>query len=445
MAVDVFAIGGYEEVGMNMTAVKIDEKVFILDMGIALDKMILLQESGLPINKKNLLQSGAIPDDSILDEFKGKVEAIILSHAHLDHIGAVGYLAARYNAPVIGTPFTIELLKSNIKDDKLNFNNFVVMNAGEELEFGDVTLEFIHSTHSVPQTVFPVLHTKYGAVFYGIDYKLDNKQKLSPPTDYKRIRKIGNKGFHALIVEAIRSGEKGKTPSESVALEMLKDTLRDNMASKNAIVIACFSSHIERLNTIVEASKGMRRKVVFLGRSIGKYTDVAKKINFKKFPNVEIAGHQRAVRAILKKIARDKSKYIIVCTGGQGEPNAILSRIARKEYTFTIDPGDKIMFSCITIPTPVNIQNRKRLEDVLTTQGARIFRDVHVSGHSAREDHREFLHMVKPEHIIPCHGDIEKLAAFGTLAEEINKELGQDKYIIGKNVHLLRNGRRISI
>ena len=165
MAVDVFAIGGYEEVGMNMTAVKIDEKVFILDMGIALDKMILLQESGLPINKKNLLQSGAIPDDSILDEFKGKVEAIILSHAHLDHIGAVGYLAARYNAPVIGTPFTIELLKSNIKDDKLNFNNFVVMNAGEELEFGDVTLEFIHSTHSVPQTVFPVLHTKYGAVY----------------------------------------------------------------------------------------------------------------------------------------------------------------------------------------------------------------------------------------------------------------------------------------
>ena len=180
MAIEIYSIGGYDEVGKNMTCVKVGNRAVILDMGIALDKLLLWGESMDMIDAPELLDMGVLPDDSILDPIRDNVIAIVASHAHLDHIGAIGQLAAKYKCPIVGTPFTLELLKKNLSEAKgKKPQEFLTLNAGEVLEVEDFAIEFIHITHSTPQTTFTALHTPEGVVFYANDYKFDNYQKLS--------------------------------------------------------------------------------------------------------------------------------------------------------------------------------------------------------------------------------------------------------------------------
>jgi len=445
MTIEVQAVGGYEEVGKNMTAVKVNDQIVILDMGIALDKLLLWEEAGFTMNESELLPLGVVPDDSYLRKQKDKVCAIVASHAHLDHIGAIGKLAAKYNAPVVGTPFTIGLLKKNLADEKSKVKNMMVMNAGEVLEIGDIAIEFVHMTHSVPQTTFSVIHTPEGIVMYANDYKFDNYQKLSKPPNYNRLKKLGQEGIKAMIVESVRVAEPRKTPSEAVAKELLKDTLTETINEDNGIIITSFSSHIERMNSILEVSKKLGREIAFIGRSIAKYAQVSEDTNVRSFKDVDIYGKPKGRKKILEAAAKNKKDYLFVVTGGQGEPNAVLSRIANGEYAYKIEPGDEVIFSCMTIPNPSNIANRDKLEAKLKFQGARIFRDVHASGHAAKEDHRDLLKMLQPEHVIPCHGDLHKLTAYAQLTSEVNQEYDGDKYLLGETVHLLRDGQKLTL
>jgi len=445
MTIEIFAVGGYEEVGKNMTAVKVDDQVIIMDMGIALDKLLLWGESTKALEEPELMKMGVLPDDTILDKYRENVSAIIASHAHLDHIGAIGKLAKKYNAPIVGTPFTLGILKENLKEEKEKPSKFVEMNYGEVLELGDLAIEFVHVTHSTPQTTFTALHTSEGIVFYANDYKFDNFQKLEKPPDYKRIEKLGKEGIKAVVVESVRVDDPAKTPSEAVAKEMLKDTLTETLNDDNGILVTCFSSHIERLNTILEVANTLGRNIIFCGSSMAKYMKVAEKCGIRDFSDVEIHGRTKGRKRALNEAAENKKDYIFVVTGGQGEPNAVLSRIANGEYEYKIGPGDEVIFSCSTIPNPSNIANRDILERKLQFYGARIFRDVHVSGHAGKEDHRDLMTLLNPDHIIPCHGGLDKLSAYADLASELDKKNEEDKYLLGETVHLLRNGQRLQL
>ncbi len=446
MSIELFAIGGYEECGKNMTAVKVDDQVIIMDMGIALDKLMLWGEELKPVHADELTRLGVLPNDELLNKYRGQVSAIIASHAHLDHIGAIGKLAKKYNAPIVGTPFTLGIVKETLKEEQDKPTKFMEMNAGEVLELGDIAIEFLHVTHSTPQTTFTALHTSEGIVFYANDYKFDNYQALEAPPDYKRLQKIGKEGVRAVIVESVRVEEPTKTPSEVVAKEMLKDTLTQTLNDDAGILITCFSSHIERLNSILEVAKKLGRNICFCGSSLAKYTKVAEKCGIRNFSDeVEIYGRTKGRKRVLQEAAKHKKDYIFVVTGGQGEPNAVLSRIANGEYDYKIGAGDEVIFSCSTIPNPSNIANRDSLESKLQFYGARIFRDVHVSGHAGKEDHRDLINMLNPDHIIPCHGGLDKLSAYAKLASEIDKEHDSDKYLLGETVHLLRDGQRLEI
>ena len=445
MTIEIFSIGGYEEVGKNMSAVKVGDEIVILDMGIALDKLLLLQEAGLEPVEPNLTKWGVLPDDSVLDKMRSKVIAIVVTHAHLDHCAAVEHLATKYNVPVIGTPFTIEFLRNSMSGNIFKKINFVTMNAGEVVDIGKMSIEFIHITHSVPQTIHTAVHTQEGIVYYASDYKFDNSQKLSKHPDYKRIKKIGSDGVKAVIVESVRADEYHKTPGEIVARDMLKDTLTTTLNENNGILVTSFSSHIERLNSIQMAAKELDREVAFCGRSLAKYIKVAETVGVKKFPGLSIAGRQRAMKKIFETASKQKSKYLLVVTGGQGEPDSVLSRLADGSYKYKIDKEDQVVFSCNTIPTPVNVQNRHKLEEKIRRQGGRVFKDVHVSGHAAREDHRDLIKMLHPEHLIPCHGDIQKLAAYADLASEEYNENKGENYLLGESVHILRNGQKLIV
>ena len=438
--IQVFTIGGYSEVGKNMTAVKVDDEIIILDMGLYLPS-VLEYEEGDPhdLTTKDLIKIGAIPDDNILRDYRDNVKAIILGHCHLDHIGATQYLALHYNCPIIGTPYTLEVLKNIIEENSRIVPRLKQLNYNSSLQITDnIKIEFINITHSTLQTVLVVLHTKYGLIVYANDFKLDNHPTIGKKPNYERLEKL-SEDCKLLIMDSLYSNLETKTPSEKVAKEMLKDVMLGTQNKNNAMIITTFSSHIARLRSIVEFGKMLNRKIVFLGRSLYNYVKAAEKLDLANFNDVELIGFRNQVKKRLMQIEKEgRSNYLIVCTGNQGEPEAILTRIVKKELPFELLPNDIVIFSCRTIPTKMTIQNREFVEDRLKQKHVRIFTNIHQSGHAAREDHRDMINIIKPKNIIPVHGDRAITKGLETLAEELG-------YKLGKNVHLSEDGKIVEI
>ena len=293
--VEIRAIGGYDYIGKNMTAIKINEDVVILDMGLHLDSYIKYteqeEEDIIKISAADLLRVGAIPDDSVINEWRHKVKAIIPTHAHLDHVGALIFLAHKYDAPILCTPFTKEVIKAIASDEKIKIKNDIkTLNVNSIYHISDdLKIEFINMTHSTPQTVMVALHTKDGIILYANDFKFDNHPTIGKKPDYVKLKHIGDKGVLALICDSTGAKRDIKTPSELVAKEMLKDVMLGTGNKGKAVIVTTFASHLARLKSIVEFGKKMNRKIVFLGRSLAKYVKAGENIgiiNFSK--DVEI-------------------------------------------------------------------------------------------------------------------------------------------------------------
>ncbi|MFH2027668.1 MAG: RNase J family beta-CASP ribonuclease [Nanoarchaeota archaeon] len=442
--IEMCAVGGYDEIGKNMTALKIDNEVIILDMGIHLDPYIRLtdEEDIININLNELRKVGAVPNDKVIKNWRPMVKAIVPTHAHLDHIGAIIYLGNRYNAPVICTPFTAEVIKTIAGDEKIKLENEIhIMNVNSTYKISEnINVEFVNMTHSVPQTVMIAVHTKYGIVLYANDFKFDNHPLIGKKPNYERLEELGKEGIIALICDSTRAKKDMKTPSEIVAKEMLRDVMIGTESGGKAVLVTTFSSHLARLKSIIEFGKKMDRKIVFLGRSLAKYVQAGENvglINFSK--DVEIVKYGGKIKKRLLKIQKQgKEKYLLVVTGHQGEQKATLSKIARGEIPFIFDPEDHVIFSCTIIPSEVNIENRRILEDNLKGKHIRIFKDIHQSGHASREDLRDLINITKPKHIIPAHGEPDMKDALVDLAIEKG-------YVKGKTVHLINNGNFLNI
>lgn len=440
---EICTIGGFEEVGKNMTAVKIAEDVFLFDMGFFLPGVIELQEQPhVDYTIKGLRRVGGVPDDRVLDRlgWREKVKAIFLSHAHLDHVGGVPFLASRYpNVPIYGAPFTMKVLESLIADAHVNLNNQLIVvkeNSTHSIpNVKDVKVEFIHATHSTIDCVYIALHTLEGTFFYALDLKFDNHPTMGAPPNYSRLKEIGDNGVKALIIDSLYSGTEKKPGGEKIAEHLLEDAFsKITDYKKSAIFITTFSSHIERLNSIVKFAKKTGREIIFMGRSLSKYVDCAIKIGKCPFKDkIRIVKYRSQVNSTLKKVEANRGKYVIVCTGHQGEKGSILDRISRGQTPFKFAPRDNLIFSSSVIPTEVNILSRKKLDSKLRSLGVKIQSDVHVHGHGSREDLREMLELIRPKHIIPAHGSLEQ----ETPMISLSKEYG---YKFGKTSHLASNG-----
>ncbi len=443
MSLELIGVGGYDQVGKNMTVVKYNDEAVILDCGFHLPSLVDFDASGgdrRNLTTKGLQRIGAIPDDTILDSFRDNIKAIIPSHCHLDHVGAVPYIEKKYKAPIVATPYTIEVIKTLAKDDKIRINNKLIpqKTSSTYSVSKNIKVEFIRMTHSTLDTASLAVHTPEGVVLYTNDFKLDNQPTMGGKPDYKRLRKLGEQGnVKALIVDSLYSSKSGKTPSESVAREMLKDVMFGADNKGHAMFVTSFASHIARLRSMVEFGKKLNRKIVFLGRSLNKYVKSAEAIGLTDLSkDVEIMTYSRQVEKKLHQIEKKKDKYLVVCTGSQAEPNAILTRIGDGKLPFKFQHDDHVIFSCKTIPVAPNLENRARLEKSLSNNGVRIFKDVHVSGHGSREDIRDMIKMVKPEVVIPGHGD--KKAVTGHI-EDLANVLG---FKTGKHLRFLQNGEK---
>jgi len=454
---EICTVGGFEQVGKNMTAVKVGDDVFLFDAGLYIPGIVELQEEHLleythRFKKGKLVQRyteqklrdfGAIPDDRILDKlgWRNKVRAIFISHAHLDHVGGTPYLANRYpQATIYATPFTMKVLEAILEDEKMRIKNRLKVVQPDSFHIikgksGTYKVDFVNTTHSTIHCVFPALHTKEGIFFYALDLKFDNYPTLGKPPNYKKLKELGRKGIKVLVVDSLYSSTETKPGGERIADNLLEDAFAKLRGRNSAFFVTTFSSHIERLTNIVKFAQKTRREIVFLGRSLSKYTEAASKANSCPFKNkVKIMKYRRQVDTFLKKLEKNRGRYLIVCTGHQAEENSILDRIVRGNTSFNFRQGDHLIFSSSVIPVSINILAREKLDNKLRKAGVKIQTDVHVHGHGSREDLRDLLEILKPKHVIPAHGTLQQETPMVELASEFG-------YKLGETSHLSSNGK----
>ncbi len=437
--VKIYSIGGFTEVGKNMTAIELEDDVFLIDNGLYLPAIVGLQEADKNMTEKGLKRIGALADDSVIKNIAHKVRAQFIGHGHLDHVGGVPFSSDKYNAPIYGTPYTIEILKSILADNNIILKN-KLMSVKPNTAFNvkgkhkNYRIEFINVTHSILQTVLIAIHTDKGIILYCNDFKLDPTPVYNIKTNYGRLKEIAKEGILCMIVDSLYADSERKTPSERIARALLEEILTPDNMGNDGIIVTSFSSHIERLKSIVDFGTKLNRKIIFLGRSLDKYCRAAQISGLAEFTNnIKIVRYRNQVEGILKKAVKNKKEYLLVCTGHQGEPGSILERISRGDLGYRVEQKDSVIFSSSVIPTDVNKEQFAKMENRLRKYKPRIYRDAHVSGHASREDLRDFLRLLTPKHVIPSHADPHKINRMMDLLKE-------EGYTKGKNAHMVSDG-----
>lgn len=433
----VHTLGGYEEVGRNMTAVEVHGETVIFDMGFEMEEVIGADGEVDQMTTNETLETGAIPlDKSIMDN---NVSAIIIGHGHLDHVGAIPKLAGAYDCPILCTAYTKKIVERNLENDRKNIDNDVIaVDKGDTYEISDnLELEFMHVNHSIPQATLSLLKTPEGSVVYGNDMKIDYSPVIEETTDVERLRKAGEEGVELMIPGTTRVDAPGRCRSEKSVEVELNDVLDSCYENGGAVVLTTFSSQISRLNSILDANDG-RRKVAFLGRSLKEYTQSAEELGLIDLSSVEVVSYFDECSDLMNKVSDQREEWLVIATGNQGEPGAQMDKIASGTYPFSFQKGDHVIFSSQVIPTPLTQANRYSLEKKLRDKGVRLYKEIHTSGHAYKEDHRDFINLLQPENIVPSHGDIEKLGNYVELARE-------EGYTLEEDIFIGENGREIEI
>lgn len=427
---EIQAVGGYEGVGRNMTLVRVDKEQLAIDCGVKLDPFLLYYgRSGKSLDDlptEELLRIGAIPDVRT-----GPIDAFLISHGHLDHIGALHRFVDRHTAQVFATRYACGLISNRMKKSQLN--KISSIDYGQTIQITPkLSAEFVEVTHSIPQASVIDIHSSEGDVVYACDFKFDDHSRIAKP-NYKRLKAIGHQGVKSLIIESLDVGEDGRCLSESTAKSMIRDVMSFAHESGKLIIATTFSTHLERIQALTEEAARLGRKVIIAGNSYVPNCTMGERMGLIDLPKGTIVSGKN-LDAVLGNIkGNNRGQYFVLATGHQGEPDSVLSKMLDNRLKFRLEEGDCAIFSSRTIPTDVNIANRSQLVDKMKNLGVRVFDKVHVSGHANKEEHRKMIRMLNPENIIPAHGDIRMLSSYFELAEE-------EGYKANTDVHLMRNG-----
>ena len=441
--IKVKAFGGYSKIGKSMTAIDIDGEIIITDMGADIEKLVNFEEEKNDISINDitaLIDNNVIPDDKDFFLKEGKnVKAIVLTHGHLDHIWAVPFLSQKYKCPVIAPPFAIKVIENLMKNFKVKSLRLLPLNTGTKYKISDgIVIELVNITHSIPNSSMIAIHTKYGVIIYANDWKFDNSPTLGRKPDYERLEELHKEGIFLLISDSTNADIDGYTFSESIVKTMLEDIMKKTLGNKT-IFISTFSSHIARIKNITEISRKLNRNVMIFGRSMDMYTKAAIYTNvINKGVLPEVAFRREQINGLLKHVSERPGKYVIICTGHQGEKGAFLDKLVTGQYQYRLSNEDAVIFSSRTIPTPLNEANKGMLKNALESLNVNIADNVHVSGHASKNDHKLLIKMLMPKHLIPSHGGIEKISANLELAREFGYELN-------KNSHILLDNQEITL
>lgn len=410
----ILPIGGCGEIGKNMTVIEYGQDIIIIDAGIMFPENDML---GIDF---------IIPDWQALREKKDRIRALIVTHGHEDHTGAVPYLLKEFNIPVYATRLTCGLLEVKLKQhkilDKVNLNT---ISAGEELTIGPFKLEFFRVAHSIPDGVGIGITTPAGLLVHTSDYKFDHTPVDGQPTDFAKLAEFGGRGVLALLGDSTNADQPGTTPSERVIDDAFDRAFR---AAKGRIIVATFASLISRIQQVANASMRHNRKMAIAGTSMLENTRMARKLGYLNFPGDMLIRLDEANSMPPRNV-------VIMATGTQGEPSSVLARVSKGIHNrIKIEHGDTVIMS--SHPIPGNEEMVHRIINGLYQRGAEVLYDpidtVHVSGHASQEELKLMINLVKPQYVIPVHGELRHLHAHARLAREVGIE--------PQNIYVIENG-----
>lgn len=411
----VIALGGLAEIGRNMTVFEFRGRLLIVDCGV------LFPEDAQP--GVDLI----LPDFDYIRGRLGDIEAIVLTHAHEDHIGAVPYLLReRADIPLLGSRLTLALLDAKLNEHRIKAVSLQVRE-GQREKLGPFQLQFLAVNHSIPDALAVVIETPAGRVLHTGDFKLDQLPLDGRITDLNSFARVGDEGVDLLLIDSTNAEVPGFVSSERDIMPVLDSVF---LRAEGRVIAACFASHIHRVQQIVQTAVLHERKVAFVGRSMVRNMSVARELGYLDMPkNVLVTADE------LNRLPDEEA--VLICTGSQGEPMAVLSRIANRDHAIQVGPGDTIVLASSLIPGNENAVNR--VINGLSRLGAEVVHKgnamVHVSGHAAAGELLYVYNLIKPRNVMPVHGEWRHLRANAELAVRtgVNREnvvLAEDGMVV---------------
>ena len=392
----IVPLGGLGEVGRNMTVFEIDGRLLIVDCGV------LFPEDHQP--GVDLI----LPDFAYIEDRVDDIEAIVLTHGHEDHIGAVPYLLRlRQDIPIIGSQLTLAFIEAKLQEHRIKPVTLAVKE-GQSEQLGKFGLEFVAVNHSIPDALAVFITTTAGTVLGTGDFKMDQLPLDGRITDLRAFAKLGERGVDLFMTDSTNAESPGFTASEVEITPVLDQTFAN---ATGRIVVASFSSHVHRVQQVINAAHAHGRRVAFVGRSMVRNMNIAADMGYLKVPANILIDAKKA-----DDMPADKVVYM--CTGSQGEPMAALSRIASLDHKLRVGPGDLVVLASSLIPGNENavfrvINGLMRLGATVVHQGSA---RVHVSGHASAGELLYCYNIVRPKNVMPIHGEVRHLLANGNLA-----------------------------
>lgn len=408
----IIPLGGLGEVGKNITIIEYGNDIIVIDCGLIFPEDEML---GIDV---------VIPDISYLLKNKERVRAIVLTHGHEDHIGALPYVLKKINVPVYGTKLTLGLVENKLREHNMNNVKLNKIDSGDLIEIGCFKIEFIKTNHSIPDSVALAVHTPVGIIVHTGDFKIDYTPINDEAIDLRKFAEIGNKGVLALLADSTNVERPGYTMSERT----VGDTFNDIFSkAKHRIIVATFASNVYRIQQIIDSAVLFNRKVVVSGRSMINVIGVATELGYLSIPDGTLIDVNE-----MDKYPYDK--IIVITTGSQGEPMSALARMAYSEHRkIELVPGDLVVISAT--PIPGNEKTVSRVINQLMEKGVNVIyeslADVHVSGHACQEELKLIHALVKPKYFIPVHGEYRHLRRHAQLAEDLG--MPKENIFVGKN------------
>lgn len=411
----IIPLGGLGEIGKNMTVVRYGDEIIVIDSGL-----MFPEDDMLGIDS-------VIPDISYLIENREFIKAIILTHGHEDHIGALPYILKQLPVPVYGTKLTLGIVEGRLKEHNVT-GKFIPVKASDQIQIAHFRINFIKVSHSIADSVALAIKTPIGTIVHTGDFKIDQTPIDGKVMDFHKFAELGDQGVLVLMSDSTNAERPGFTLSEKTVGQAFDETFR---SARERIIMATFSSNVHRIQQAIDTACKYRRKVAILGKSMANVVNIALELGYLTVP-------EGIIIDINEIVNYPSSGICIITTGSQGEPMSALTRMAMSDHKkVEIVPGDTVIISAT--PIPGNEKPISRTIDYLFRQGAEVVYDsadgIHVSGHASQEELKLMLNLIRPKFFIPVHGEFRYLIKHSKIAQDLG--ILKENIFVAENGHVL--------
>ncbi|NLW91272.1 MAG: ribonuclease J [Syntrophomonadaceae bacterium] len=419
--IQIISLGGLGEIGKNMTAIRYEDNIIVIDAGLMFPEEELL---GIDV---------VIPDITYLVENKEKVKAILLTHGHEDHVGGLPYVLREIDVPVYGSKLTLGIVEGKLKEQSIDGVRLNVVRPREFRKIGPFDIEFFRVSHSIPDAMGIAIHTPLGIILHTGDIKLDQTPVDGEVVDFRKLAELGEKGVLVLLSDSTNADKPGFTMSEKVVGNTFDDLFG---RCEGRIILTTFASNVHRIQQVISTANKYGRKVAIVGRSMVNNVKISNELGYMNIPEGILIEQEEINHYAANQI-------VVVTTGSQGEPMSALTRMATADHRWVgIVPGDTVIISAS--PVPGNEKLVAKTVDLLFRQGAEVIYEksmgVHVSGHASQEELKILLNLIRPRYFIPVHGEYRHLMKHAKLAESLG--IPRARIFVADNGQIIEVGRK---